>query len=65
MNSTLRFALGAARPGAAQHQDAGRDAGAVEQVRGQADDGLEPVVLEDALADLALRRRRGTARRAA
>ena len=37
------------------HQDAGRDAGAVEQVRRQADDGLDEVVVEELLADLLLR----------
>ena len=48
----LTLPLGEARPSAAQHQDAGWDAGAVEQVRGQADDSLQPVVLDDALADM-------------
>ena len=37
------------------HQDAGRDAGAVEQVRRQADDGLDEVLFEELLADLLLR----------
>ena len=37
-----------------QHQDAGGDAGAVEEVGGQADDGVEQVVLDEALADVPL-----------
>ena len=36
------------------HQDAGRDAGAVEQAGGQADDRLEPAVLDEVAARLAL-----------
>ena len=37
-----------------QDQNGGGDAGAVEQVRAQADDGVEQVVVDDAAADLAL-----------
>ena len=51
--STLFFAvLGLAL---AEDQDAGGQAGAVEQVRPQADDGFEQVHAEDLLADLAFR----------
>jgi hypothetical protein len=41
----------------AQDQYAGRDAGAVEQLRPKPDDGFDDVVVEQALADFALRRR--------
>ena len=37
-----------------QHEDAGGDAGAVEEVGRQADDRVEEVVVEQALADLSL-----------
>src|SRR5215470_7756086 len=37
-----------------QHQDTGRDAGAVEQVRRQANDGLDEVLFEEFLTDLFL-----------
>lgn len=39
------------RARSAEHQDAGRDAGAVEQVRAQADHGVEHVGVKDAGAD--------------
>ena len=61
----LARALGGLGPWCAQHEDAGRDAGAVEEVRAEADDRLEDVLVEKPGADLASRRRRGTARRAA
>ena len=38
--------------------EVGRDPGVVEELVGQSDDGLEPVVLDDPLADLALARAR-------
>ena len=38
----------------AQHPDIGRDAGVVEHVERQRDDGLQPVVLDDPAADVAL-----------
>ena len=41
-------------PGLVHHQQAGGDAGAVEQVAGQADDGLQIAVLDKVLARLAL-----------
>ena len=37
-----------------QHPDVGGDAGVVEELVGQRDDGLQPVVLDDPLADVAL-----------
>ena len=37
-----------------QHPHVGSDAGVVEQVEGQGDDGFEPVVLDDPAADVAL-----------
>jgi hypothetical protein len=37
-----------------QHPDVGGDAGVVEQVQRQRDDGLQPVVLDDPAADVAL-----------
>ena len=37
-----------------EYPDVGRDAGVVEHVRGQGDDGFEPVVLEDPAANVAL-----------
>lgn len=43
--------LGAASP-AAQDQDAGGDAGSVEQVRRKTDDGFEAIGLDDLLADV-------------
>src|SRR5690606_161792 len=50
LGATLLGTSGAA----SQDEDAGRDAGAVEEVRGQADDRFKTVVLDDALADLLL-----------
>ena len=38
----------------AEHPDVGGDAGVVEHVERQGDDGLEPVVLDDPAADVAL-----------
>ena len=52
MNSTLPLRGG--RLVAVQHHDGRRDAGAVEEVRRQADDDLEQVLLQQALADLPL-----------
>ena len=43
----LRLAVG-------EHPDVGRDAGVVEHVERQGDDGLQPVVLDDPAADVAL-----------
>jgi hypothetical protein len=37
-----------------EHPDVGGDAGVVEHVQRQGDDGLEPVVLDDPAADVAL-----------
>ena len=37
-----------------EHPDVGGDAGVVEELVGQGDDGLQPVVLDDPLADVAL-----------
>ena len=48
-----------------EHDDAGRDAGAVEEVGGQADDALDVAPADDVLADFAPRRCRGRARRGA
>ena len=39
---------------APEEQDGRRDAGAVEEVGGQADDGVQQVLLDQLLADLAL-----------
>jgi hypothetical protein len=47
----LALAFGGAGCGAAQDEDAGGDAGAVEQVRGEADRCLQAVTLDDALLD--------------
>ena len=60
MNSTVSSALCLL-----EDQDRGGDAGAVEQVGGQADHRVEQVLLDQLLADRALRPRHGTARRAA
>jgi hypothetical protein len=59
MPSTLG---GLGRP---EDQEAGRDAGRVEQVRREAHDGIEPVGTKEALADGALGAAHGTGRRAA
>ena len=48
-----------------EHDDAGRDAGAVEEVRRQADDALDVAALEQLPCGWSPRRGRGTARRAA
>jgi len=45
--------VGGLRRGRAQDEDAGGDAGAVEQVRRQADDGLDDVVVQQRGADVA------------
>jgi hypothetical protein len=37
-----------------EHPDVGGDAGVVEQVERQGDDGLQPIVLDDPAADVAL-----------
>ena len=37
-----------------EHQDAGRDAGAVEEVRGQADDALDEALADEVAADVGL-----------
>ena len=37
-----------------EHPDVGGDAGVVEELVGQGDDGLQPVVLDDPAADVAL-----------
>jgi hypothetical protein len=55
----------AARRLLVQHHDAGRDAGAVEQVGRQADDALDVPCARRASCGWSPRRRRGTARRAA
>ncbi|MCK7471430.1 MAG: hypothetical protein MZU95_12165 [Desulfomicrobium escambiense] len=65
MNSTLpRRSDGLGLAMLAQDQDAGRNAGAIEEVRPQTDDGLDQILIEEALADLAPPVRPGTARRA-
>ena len=48
-----------------QHEDADRDAGGIEQVRRQADHGVDVPVLQQLACGCAPPRRRGTARRAA
>ena len=48
----LALALGFLAVG--EHPDVGGDAGVVEELVGQGDDGLQPVVLDDPLADVAL-----------
>ena len=47
-----------------EHDDAGGDAGAVEEVGRQADDALDVAALHDLACGCRPRRRRGTARRA-
>ena len=50
----LHLAPAVRRLAVAEHPDIGRDAGVVEHVERQGDDGLQPVVLDDPAADVAL-----------
>ena len=50
----LHFALAVRRLAVAQDPDVGGDAGVVEHVERQGDDRLQPVVLDDPAADVAL-----------
>jgi hypothetical protein len=52
MSWTLPLSLGGLP--VAQDPDVGGDAGVVEELLGEGDEGLEPVVLQDPAADLAL-----------
>ena len=57
----LHLALAVLRLAVGEHPDVGGDAGVVEHVERQGDDRLQPVVLDDPAADVALgpaRRRR-------
>ena len=61
----LNLALAALLLAVGDDPDVGADAGVVEHLLRQGDDGLQPVVLDDPLADVALAGARAAGRRAA